>query len=93
MSSKVTPDFTAGSEASLKERQAAFQILKPACSPLLQNRKDAKQLAPRLLALQQVLATLDQTGLQSCIDYVLLPLLYIADSTEQTRGRKRPTPG
>lgn len=68
------------------QRRLAFRLLQPCCSQLLQLRTDAVGLAAELAHLGVLLRGAPRSGLQGCMDYVLFPLLLMADSVAMVRG-------
>lgn len=73
--------------------KSGFSSVKPLCCSILEQRHDVKQLAASLAQLERVLAASNTDVVSKLGDYILLPLLRVLESTERTRGRKRPTPG
>ena len=73
-------------------RRQAFQQLQPVCSSLLLTRGDASAMSDGLDELLQRLQTISPAGLQACSDYVLFPLLFIADSVQICRSAKGGAP-
>lgn len=63
-----------------KEKALVFQQLQPVCSQLLRHRADAESLGRDLQRLQHLLAAAEPVGLAGCMDYVLFPLMFGADS-------------
>jgi len=58
----------------------AFETLRPLCAPLLELVHQPAQLALALEALEAALATVPPQGVRGCCEYVLFPLLLLADN-------------
>ena len=76
-----------------KEKALVFQQLQPVCSLLLKHRADAASLGGDLQRLQHLLAAAEPVGLAGCMDYVLFPLLFGADSIVAKRKQGKYLPG
>ena len=78
-----------------QEKALVFQQLQPVCSVLLRHRADAESLERDLQRLQHLLAAAEPVGLIGCMDYVLFPLLFGADSivAKRKQGKYSPMSG
>lgn len=73
------PDDTAASKQ-------AFATLRPVCIGLMQPTIEAVEAALLLDRLQQHLSELPPAGLQHCLSYALLPLMYMVDAAADARS-------
>jgi hypothetical protein len=78
----------AAPDAAAAARRAAFALLKPACSRLLQLRADAPALRATLDELHAALAAAPAAGLAACWDYVAWPLFIALDSGAAIRKQR-----
>ena len=71
-------------------RQETFRQLRSTCAQLLPLRSSASKLTEILVLLLSQLDSAHPVGLAGCLDYVLFPLLFLADSICAVRGGSAP---
>ena len=67
-------------------RRTAFAALQPRTTALLQLRTQPKALATALRELTAEVQRQEPAGLAGCLEYTLLPLLFLVDSVVATRA-------
>ena len=81
---------TAASLAATERRkeasQAAFAALQPVCAALMRPRLETREAGDLLARLHQLLGSCSCMGLQACLAYVVLPLMYLVDSAAAARS-------
>jgi hypothetical protein len=67
-------------------RRTAFAALQPRTTALLQLRTQPKALAGALRELTAEVQQQEPAGMAGCLEYTLLPLLFLIDSVNATRA-------
>lgn len=67
-------------------RRTAFAALQPRTTALLQLRTQPKALAAALCELTAEVQQQEPAGVAGCLEYTLLPLLFLIDSVVATRA-------
>jgi hypothetical protein len=67
-------------------RRTAFAALQPRTTALLQLRAQPKALAAALCELEAEVQRQEPAGVAGCLEYTLLPLLFLIDSVVATRA-------
>lgn len=92
---EVLRALTAGADSSaarptLEQEEAAsaatFAALQPVCRGLMQARVEVRAAVELLARLQQLLGSCSPEGLQACLTYLLMPLMYLVDSAAAARS-------
>lgn len=73
--------------ATEAEKTAAFVLVQPHCAAIMQSRDSPSDLVWHLNQLQEKLPKAPLPGLRTCTDYLLLPLVHLADSIAATRAQ------